>query len=515
MFRASLTARIAAVALLSLPLAAPSASAETSLSIAVRRDSNSIAEDKFTFTTRSPVAQVVETAVQPDANFVPQPLLFDSWSYEGGTYTITLHPGVSFSDGTAFNADTAIAALQLYDRNKSDFLQIDPQSFTKLGDLSFSFRSETNSALVIENMTHRGTSLFADTPDRATNPIGTGPYLLDSYDPKVSMSVVRNPAYWGTPRNVDRLNFRYITDDNARLLALQNGEIDIIADVTPQMMLSMPQDGSVVLHESRPIRYVALLANVNGEAPFDILKDHAVREAVAWAIDREAIAGVLYGGRGVPAKGILPGWMFGLGDDHTEGFGYDPDKAAALLDSAGWTMGADGLREKDGRKMTLRFLAAYPNVSSVKPMPEMLEQMFTAVGIGIELIEVDDAGVYSDTYLANGEADLFMEFASNNNTDPTYLLTMLFTSTTPWGGYKFTAPGPQVDALLADARAAQSRDEVVDLVRQAHRAIVQDDLTAIPILMVPNFVLSRPGLEVPMSEFTDWIDFGMTRIVAE
>ena len=515
MFRATLTARIAAVALLSLPLAAPSAIAETSLTIAVRRDSNSIAEDKFTFTTRSPVAQVAETAVQPDAHFAPQPLLFDSWTYDAGTYTITLHPGVSFSDGTAFDADSAIAALQLYDRNKSDFLQIDPQSFTKLGDLSFSFRSETNSALVIENMTHRGTSLFADTPDRATNPIGTGPYLLDSYEPKVSMSVVRNPTYWGSARNIDRLDFRYITDDNARLLALQNGEIDIIADVTPQMMLSMPQDGSVVLHESRPIRYVALLANVNGAAPFDILKDHAVREAVAWAIDREAIAGVLFGGRGVPAKGILPGWMFDLGDDHTVGFGYDPDKAAALLDSAGWTLGADGLREKDGRKLTLRFLAAYPNVSSVKPMPEMLEQMFTAVGIGIELIEVDDAGVYSDTYLANGEADLFMEFASNNNTDPTYLLTMLFTSTTPWGGYKYTAPGPRVDALLADARSAQSRDAVVDLVRQAHRAIVQDDLTAIPILMVPNFVLSRPGLEVPMSEFTDWIDFGMTRIVAE
>ena len=514
MFRATLTARLAAVALLALPFSAPSANAETSLIVAVRRDSNSIAENNFNFTTRGPVAQVVETAVQPDANFVPQPLLFDAWEYAGGTYTITLHPGISFSNGTPFNADTAIAALQLYDRNKSDFLQIDPASFTKLGDLSFSFRSETNSALVIENMTHRGTSLFADVADRATNPIGTGPYLLESYDPKVSLTVVRNPTYWGTPRNIDRLNFRYITDDNARLLALQNGEIDIIADVTPQMMLSMPQDGSVVLHESRPIRYVALLANVNGKAPFDILKDRAVREAVAWAIDREAIAGVLFGGRGVPAKGILPGWMFNLGDDHTDGFGYDPAKAAALLDAAGWKPGAGGVREKDGRKLTLRFLAAYPNVTSVKPMPEMLEQMFTAVGIDVDLVEVDDAGVYSDTYLANGEADLFMEFASNNNTDPTYLLTMLFTTTTPWGGYQFTAPGAHVDKLLADARAAQSRDEVIAGVRAAHRAIVQDDLTAIPILMVPNFVLSRPGLEVPMSEFTDWIDFGMTRIVA-
>jgi len=155
------------------------------------------------------------------------------------------------------------------------------------------------------------------------------------------------------------LTFRFIDDDNARLLALQNGEIDVIGEVTPQMMLSMPRDGSVVLHESRPIRYVALLANLNGTAPFDIIQDYQVREALAWAIDREAIASVLYDGRGEPAKGILPGWMFNLGDDHTKGFGYDPEKAGRMLDAAGWTMGADDVREKDGRPLKLRLVAHF------------------------------------------------------------------------------------------------------------------------------------------------------------
>lgn len=515
MFRASLTARLAAAALFALPLAVPVANAETSLTIAVMRDSNSVAENNFTLTTRGPAAQVVETAVQPDENFLPQPLLFDSWDYADGIYTITVHPGIRFSDGSAFNADTAIAALRLNDLRKSDFLEIDPESFVKLDEMRFSFRSEKNSALVIENMTHRGTSLFADTGDRAANLVGTGPYLLESYDPKVSMTVVRNPDYWGTPRNIDRITYRYMADDNARILALQNGEIDIIADVTPQMMLSMPQDGSVVLHESRPIRYLALSVGINAPAPFDILKDVTLRQAVAWAIDREAIAEVLFDGRGVPAKGILPGWMFGLGEDHTDGFGYDPEKAAALMDAAGWKLGADGVREKEGRKMKLRLVAAYPNVTTVKPVPEMVQQMLIGVGIDIELIEVDDAGVYDDTYLEPGQGDLFIEMGSNNNTDPTYLLSMLYTTTTPWTGYRTLAPGPHVDALLADARNAQTREVVIEKVRAAHRAIVQDDLVTIPILLVPNFVLSRPGLEIPMSEFTDWIDYGMTRVVAE
>jgi len=500
--------RLAAAASLAMPLALSPAQAETSLIVAVKRDRYSVAEDKFTFTTRRPAAQIVETGVKPDEDFLPSPLLFESWDYTDGTYTVTLRQGVTFSDGSAFNADSAIAALRLYDHGKSDFLQIDQESFEKLGEHTIAFRSEKGSALVIENMTHRATSLFGPSEDRAANPVGTGPYLFESYEPKQQITVVRNPDYWGEAPSVDRLTFRFIGDDNARMLALQNGEIDVIGEVTPQMMLSMPQDGSVVLHESRPIRYVALMTNINGAAPYDIMHDRAVREALAWAIDRDTLAQVLYGGRGVPAKGILPGWMFNLGDDHTDGFGYDPQKAGTMLDDAGWTMGADGVREKDGRKLSLRLVAAYPNVSTVKPMPEMLDQMFAAVGVDIELIEVDDSGVYGSTYLDTGEADLFLEFASNNNTDPTYLLHNIFTTTTPWGGYKFFAPGPHVDKLLKDARAAQDREAIIDMVRQAHRAIVQDDLVSIPILMVPNFTLSRPGVTVPMSEYEDWIDYG-------
>ncbi|KEJ88333.1 ABC transporter substrate-binding protein [Sulfitobacter donghicola] len=501
-------AQLAVAATLVLPMAITPVQAQTELTVAVKRDRYNVGDEKFNFTTRRPAAQIVETAVQPDENFLPSPLLFKNWDYADGKYTIDLLEGVRFSDGKMFNADSAIAALKLYDQGRSDFLQIDPESFEKLGDYRISFRSETGSALVIENMTHRATSLFGASEDRATNPVGTGPYKLDSYEPKQHITVTRNPDYWGEAPTVDRLTFRFIDDDNARMLALQNGEIDVIGEVTPQMMLSMPQDGSVVLHESRPIRYVALLANLNGAAPFDIIQDYKVREALAWAIDRETLASVLFDGRGKPAKGILPGWMFNLGEDHTDGFGYDPVKAGEMLEAAGWVMGQNGVREKDGRALSLRLVAAYPNVSTVKPMPEMLDQMFADIGVDIDLIEVDDSGVYGSTYLDTGEADLYMEFASNNNTDPTYLLYNLFTSTTAWGGYKFTAPGPHVDEMLLKARKAQNRDEIIDLVRQAHRAIVQTDLAAIPILMVPNFTLSRPGIEVPMSEYADWIDYG-------
>ena len=199
--------------------------------------------------------------------------------------------------------------------------------------------------------------------------------------------------------------------------------------------------------------------------------------------------------------------MFDLGDDHADGFGFDLKKANVLLDEAGWKKGSDGIREKDGRKMKLRLVAAYPNVSTVKPMPEMLDQMFAAVGAEIEIIEVDDSGVYYDSYFDHGQADMYLEYASNNNTDPTYLLNNVFTTHSPWG-YDTTAPGGNVDELAKKSRVAATREEAIDLVRQAYKAIVDEHTSTVPILLVPNFTLSRPGVTVPMSEYADWIGYG-------
>lgn len=506
MSKSKILATFAALGLLALPTTTH-AVAETHLTVAVKADRYNIKPDKFTFTTRRPAAQIAETAVKPDANFNPSPLLFKAWDYEDGTYKVTLQEGVTFSDGTPFNADSAIASLKLYDQNKSDFLQLDQSSFKKLDDYQISFRSEVESALVIENMTHRGASLFLPTDAMAEYPVGTGPYVLESYEPKKQITVTRNPNYWGQAPKIDKITYLFIGDDNARLLALQNGEVDVIGEVTPQMMLSMPQDGSVVLNESRPIRYAALMFNMLGKAPFDITTDISVRQALALAIDRETLAQVLYGGRGQAAKTILPGWMFDLGDDHANGFAYDPSKAGKMLDEAGWVMGEDGIREKDGRKLKLRMVAAYPNVSTVKPMPEMLEQMFAAIGVGTEIVEVTDSGVYNDTYFGPGQADMYLEFASNNNTDPTYLLYNVFTTMSPWG-YAVTSPGGNVDELAKASRVASSREEAIDLVRQAYKSIVDEHTSSIPILLVPNFTLSRPGVSVPMSEYADWIGYG-------
>jgi peptide/nickel transport system substrate-binding protein len=477
------------------------------LRVAFGKDRYNMDDKSFTFTLRGPSTGIAEGVVVPGDDYMPRPNLFLSWTISDGLYRAKIRPGVTFHNGDPLDAASMVKSLGYVTQS---FIGLDQSSIKAAGPMTVEFRSKTGSLLMIENMAHRMGAIFDTAVDRKTDPVGTGPYKFVRYEPQVSIEVERNDGYWGPKPLNRRVLYRFVPDSQARLLALLNGEIDIIAEADPQLLLSLPPGGKYEVHTSRPVQYIALLVNIHGQAPFDKLQDRRLREAMAWAIDREAIARVMFLGRGVPAKGVLPGWMFGLGDDHVKGFGYDQAKAEALLDQAGWAKGPDGIRMKDGKPLRIRLVAAYPYVSWVKPMPEMLQQMYKAVGIDIELVETDDEGVYYDQYMKKGEADLFMEIASNNNSDPTYLLYNLYHSKSAWleDGYKYTVVGENFDRALDSARATTDKATVVEEVRKAHRELIDVTIATIPILMTPNFAVSRPGIKIPMFEHRDYIRWG-------
>ncbi len=493
---------------------AQAAASAQPLVIAVGADRYSTDPQRFTFTVRGPHAQIAETPVRPDANFLPAPLLFERWTVDRGRYRVTLRAGLRFHDGTPLNADAAIDALRAIGKSRSDFLQIAPDSFKRIDARSFEFMSANGSNLVLENMSHRAVSLFSPATDKATAPSGSGPYRFVRYEPRQRLELRANADYWGQQPLNERLLFRFVPDGQARLLALAKGEVDVVAEVSPQMLLAMSPAMKLQLHTSRPVQYVALLVNAHGQAPYTRLADPRVRRAVALAIDREAIARTLYAGRGVPAKGLLPDWMFGLGA-HTQGHGLDLAAAGRLLDEAGWRVDPKspaGLRQRGSEPLRLRLVAAYPSLSSVAPLPEMLEQMLRKLGVGLDIVGVEDDQLYGSRYLDPGEGDLFIEHAGNNNLDPTFLLYNLFHSKSGWRSYRHMAAGPVLDAALDEARATGDAARRLDAVRRAHRSVVDEAVVAIPILLVPQFVLTRAGTEVPMFEHRDWIDYGAIRV---
>jgi len=485
------------------------------LRVGAGSDRYNTAPGRFTLTTSRPNAHVGEPPARPNNRFEARPWLFESWTHEGeGAYVAHLRPGVLFHDGTAFTADTFITSARQFIATR-DFIGLDPASLRRVDDGSVRFRSKTGSALMVDNMTHPSACLFLPRDQAGRKPIGTGPYRMVRYEPQRVLEVERFDGYWGGQSKQPRVMYRFLADPQTRLLALRASEVDIVSDVVPEMLLSIEKnDPGVTVLRSRPIRYAALFCNLHGAPPFHTLRDLRVRRALALAIDREALARVMYMGQAVPARGVLPGWMFNLGDEFPRGFGMDTAQATRLLDDAGWTRGADGMRARDGQRLRLRMVSAFPNASSVKPMPEMLAQMFSTIGVATEIVEVEDEQVYYSAYADRGQADLFLELAGNANADPTFLLYNAFHTATPWPSYRFHAPGAEVDARLDAARHGTVREEIVAHVREAHRLIVDKHVAVVPLLSVPAFVLTRPGVAINMFENVDWIDFGDATIGA-
>jgi peptide/nickel transport system substrate-binding protein len=203
--------------------------------------------------------------------------------------------------------------------------------------------------------------------------------------------------------------------------------------------------------------------------------------------------------------------MFSLGEDQPTGFGFDPVRAQDLLDQAGWRRGPDGVRLQGGARLKLRLVSAFPNAASVRPIPEMLGQMFHAIGVELDIIEVDDDQLYYSGYADHGQADLFLELAANANSDPTFLLFNVFHSKSPWRSYRFHAPGGGIDSLLDTARQSTERPAAINAVREAHRRIIDTHTAAIPILLVPAMILTRPEVALEPFENVDWINFGNAR----
>ena len=485
------------------------------LRVAMGADRYNLSRGRFTFATSRPNVHLAEALVRPNGRFEPEPWLLEQWRHEGGgSYVARLRREVRFHDGTPLRAEVLLPSMKRFLATR-DFIGLDPESLLGVDEYTIRMRSATGSARMIDNMTHPAAAVFLPGEDVGSRPVGTGPYRLARYEPQRWIEVERFADYWGPRPAQARIRYRFMPDPQARLLALQAGEVDVIGDVVPELLLGLVAgDPSVVLRCSRPIRYVALMCNVRGNQEFPLMRDVRIRRALALSIDREAIARTVYAGRGEAARGLMPGWMFGLGEGQPAGFGYDGRQAAELLEEAGWQRGADGIRAKGGKRLQLRLVAAFPNASSVRPIPEMLGQMFRQSGVDLEIVQVEDDSLYYSGYADEGQGDLFLEMGANANADPTFLLTNLFHSRTPWRSYRNMAPGGEIDGLLDGAREADDRASSVEKVREAQRRIVDEHVAAIPILLVPAMVLTRPEVVIEPFENLDWMNLGEARWTA-
>jgi peptide/nickel transport system substrate-binding protein len=257
------------------------------------------------------------------------------------TWRFTIRQGVKFHNGETMDAQAVAFSLQTFINNQemasSDFTGytahvVDANTvdiFTPQPNLNFA------PALMSELYIYPP-KYYAQVGKSGFNsaPIGTGPYIFDSWQKGVSISMHANPNYWGEKATINKLVFKWVGEASSRIALLQTGEADMVTDLPPDLgnQVSSMQDRK--LYVTPGTRRVFLEFNCKSGVTADV----RVRQAVNYAIDRKAIVNGLFGGKAAVLNGVFIPGEVGYDESFT-GYTYDPDKAKSLLAEAGFSSG--------------------------------------------------------------------------------------------------------------------------------------------------------------------------------
>jgi peptide/nickel transport system substrate-binding protein len=371
---------------------------------------------------------VYEGLVRMDNEYQLQPLLAESWEYdeEREVWTFHLREGVTFHDGTPFNADAVVYTFNLY---ATDYLggqiKIDETSTTAIDE--YTVEIKTPFRQVPNQIAHPMYGMRNPNADPFAGELwGTGPFRVVEYVPDDHILVERNPDYWGEPAKVDMVEIRFMPDANTRVLALQAGEIDIAYELPLESVSMLAVQEGVKLLRSEVSAYSAVALIPTFDEPYNFMADRNVREAVAYAIDRKALIDAVFDGLAVESQTYIPFTLLGESAGTVQGYTYDPERARALLDEAGWVDNdGDGIREKDGRVLEPVLLNGYPSADRNGTTAEVLQAQLREVGIAVQIVNSPDTATTYEV-LGNRAADMYVEQGNQNNASMCFIPVVLF-----------------------------------------------------------------------------------------
>ena len=210
-------------------------------------------------------------------------------------------------------------------------------------------------------------------------PIGTGPFIVQSYDPSTGIVLKANPHYWRGPPKLKKIRYLIVPDPTTRAVMMRTGDADLFYDPPNNL-----------LPELRTIPQLRLMHTVFNEFWYlgfnethPPLDDVRLRRAIAQGIDKKFIIRAVMHGAAVPAEADEPAYYWAY-DPTIKAPPYDPPAAAKLLDDAGWTIGQDGIRQKSGQRLSLQFVYTTGNADAVRFGP-IFQSAMNKLGIEIQL----------------------------------------------------------------------------------------------------------------------------------
>jgi peptide/nickel transport system substrate-binding protein len=393
------------------------------------------------------------------------PGLAEDWEVteDGLTYTFKLRQGVKFHDGTDFNADAVVFNFNRWmngDADKFPYYTMFGgyvadeghviQEVTAVDANTVKFVLKRPQAPFLKNLAMSPFGIASPAAveqygeEFRKNPVGTGPFKFVEWRENDTITLEKNADYWqeGLPK-LNKVIFRVIPENTARLNALANGEIDVMDGLNNSDEATVLGNENLQVIE-RPSMNVGYIGLTNTRKPFD---NKLVRQAINHAIDKQSIIDAFYGGKAQPAVNPMPPSISGY-NDAIEPYPYDLEKAKALLAEAGYA---------DGFTMDLWAMpVARPYMPEAMKVAEVIQASLAEIGVTANIQSVDWA-TYLDKATA-GEFDAFMLGWTGDNGDAdNFLYTLL-----------------DKDSIGSNNNAHYSSDELHDVLIQAQTEVDED-----------------------------------------
>lgn len=414
-----------------------------------------------------------------DGEFVPA--LAESWSIsdDGLAYTLNLRKDVQFQNGVPFTAaavkasfervanpdDPLPSAGRLSDVTEVEIVD-DHTVVIHLGSLNPDFMLSFNSVWIIEPGSAEGGAV----------PVGSGPYRIVEYEPDQRIVLERNEDYWGGVPFIEQIVARNIPEPATLVLELEAGTVDAILFTPENDVARLGAAGFQVIPFGAVNTAFVALNNTTVPTP--------LRQAVCWAVDRDVLLNTAYAGLGRPQTTIAIEGSWAA-DPTLEGYYYNPERAAEVLDAAGYVdTNGDGIREIDGANINLDFQARGDGAWLLAT--QIIQQFLGDVGIGTTITTSERNTYY--TNVRTGAYDIGWWIDNAQPEPPVY--EYAFHSAEHWN---LTQRGSDLDAMVEAGRASADRD-VRAVAYYALQNAVFNEAVQCPQFWIQQAHVTNPGL---------------------
>ncbi|OFX26837.1 MAG: hypothetical protein A2Z07_00990 [Armatimonadetes bacterium RBG_16_67_12] len=475
--------------------------------LTIARPVDAVSLDPY-FETTAPGAWIYQLILEPLVIMGPdmkvQPKLATSWNVMSPTrIRFALRRDVKFHDGTPFNA----AAVKFtFDRS------FDPRTPSRWASIAGPIKgaevvddytvdivaSESYSPLIYSvAMVYAGivspTAVQRMGAEFSRRPVGTGPFRFEEWRTNDRISVTRSDDYWGQKAYLDRIVFRVIPEESARMIALRTGEVDMVLMPAPAQLQIFARDANFTVASATGLRVVMIAMNLSRPPVSDV----RVRRAMIMGTDRKSIVDNILEGAGAPADGVLAPGVFGykpLGLDTR--YPYNPQRARTLLQEAGFRPGPDGIMQREGIPLVLTLLSPRGRFFKDAEISEAFQAQMREIGVRVDISFLEWATVFTTMRAAVLDYHVVTRGWVTTTADADYSLLPLFRSdqVPPRGWNLHRYFNPEYDKLVDQARSSTSAREREEIYGRAQELLARD-IMAIPVYVSREIAVMRANVK--------------------